>query len=797
MKKGFLFYCLFLPVILCAQQFDEVMNKVNQQLNLYNNGDLFLHLDKSMYHVGEKVWFAAYVLDGNIVTDSSDVLHIVLINDMSQSVITTEKYVMTNGIAAGSVYIADSLQTGAYSIIAYTNRFLMNPSENRFFRQAVEVTGVKPSCKIEVADVNILNDDSLIITTRAVLSTGGIPKNAEVEYSIYGNGEEIARGKNRINMYGEIKTSLPFQYAVQTLEIRGKIKEEKVTSWFKIPLLWESKDYLIRLLPDAGQLVNDQPSKLYCQLLTTSGQGISARLGLMEDNALIHSFESDVYGIGMITFTPHAGKRYTLVLKDEPARKVYQQFPEIQKTGYVISVPNGDMVTTDSILIVLNAPESESTYILTAHNNKEVVAQLAFKLAKGKGRLRLPVTDWPKGVSMISLFDDKAVLKAQIKILLPTDTSHVANVKMDSSYYHTRSKISMRIQVTDKNGKPVQGVFSLSSTFGKNHKESFTDISRFYLLDRFLDNQYIYPPLSFLQESNHLWFFLNQKNLQIKSTGLFSDYTTTAFDGKVLYNDKKIRKPVSMIIMGPQIGSIITDEDGSFNLPQEMLQVNVGEKVFLSVGADRPIGYKIILNKPEDKLNDLLAKQYYSLPVFLRRDQYSVEQREAIQASSVKTLQNVVVKSGTRDEGFFSSYTSSRGCNDYVCQYGILNCSNHPGQGTRAVEGQRYRTSAGGSVIYHCEEKDKDKGEFIKAIKPVYFVDTFSVADMSVESNLIAPEILTRTTLFWQPLIITDEKGEATVNFYTNNLKGRFTCVLQGLTNDGVIHGRADFVVTE
>lgn len=798
MKRGLIFYFLFFPVILCAQQYDDIMEKVNQQLHLYGKGDLFLHLDKSMYQAGDKIWFAAYVLDDAGAEDTSGVLHVVLIDDMAQSVITTEKYVLSNGVAAGSIYIADSLQTGTYSVIAYTSRFLMNPSGNRFFRQAVEVTGVKPSCKMEVAEVNIVGDDSLVIIARAVKSAGGLPKNAEIEYSIYGNGKEIAKGKSRINMYGEIKINLPFHHAVQILEMRGKIKEEKETSWFKIPLLWESKDYLIRLLPDAGQLVSGYPSRLFYQLQTTSGQGVSARLGLMEDNMLIHSFESDVYGIGMVTFTPHAGKRYRVVLKEEPERKIYQQFPSIQQTGYVISVPGGNVVTGDSITIILNTPENGRTYILTVHNNKEVVGQLAFKLTTGSGRLRLPVAEWPKGVSMISLFDDKAVLKAQIKILLPIDTSQVVHVKTDSSYYHTRSKISMRIQVTDKNGNPVQGMFSLSSTFGKAHKESFTDINRFYLLDRFLDDQYIYPPLSFLQDSNHLWFLLNHKNLQAKSPGLFADYTTTDFDGMVLYNEKKIKKPVRMIIMGPRVGTIETDKEGHFTLPVEMQQANVGEKIFISVGVDKPTGYKIILNKPEEKLNDLLAKQYYPLPVFLRRDQYSVEQREAIQASSVKTLQAVVVKSSITDEGgSFSSYTSSGGCNDYVCQYGILNCSNHPGQGTRAVEGQRYRTPSGGTVIYHCSEKEREKGEFISPVKPVYLIDTFSVADLTVENNLIAPEILTRTTLFWEPFILTDEKGVATVNIYTNNLKGRFTCILQGLTNDGVIHGKADFVVTE
>ena len=158
--------------------------------------------------------------------------------------------------------------------------------------------------------------------------------------------------------------------------------------------------------------------------------------------------------------------------------------------------------------------------------------------------MKLPVKDWPAGVNTISLFDDNAGLKTQTKMLLLADTSQLVNLKTDSFYYHPRSKVTVRIQVTDKEGKPLRGIFSLSSAWDKAFKESFTDINRFYLFDRFLDHHYVYPPLSFLQERNHLGYFLNQKKWQSEnpSVNLFPGYTAPRFTGQVLYNNKKIKK---------------------------------------------------------------------------------------------------------------------------------------------------------------------------------------------------------------------------------------------------------------
>jgi hypothetical protein len=45
--------------------------------------------------------------------------------------------------------------------------------------------------------------------------------------------------------------------------------------------------------------------------------------------------------------------------------------------------------------------------------------------------------------------------------------------------------------------------------------------------------------------------------------------------------------------------------------------------------------------------------------------------------------------------------------------------------------------------------------------------------------------------------LLTDEKGEALVSFYTNDLTGTFSCIIEGITTSGVISGHKLIRVVE
>jgi uncharacterized protein YfaS (alpha-2-macroglobulin family) len=42
-----------------------------------------------------------------------------------------------------------------------------------------------------------------------------------------------------------------------------------------------------------------------------------------------------------------------------------------------------------------------------------------------------------------------------------------------------------------------------------------------------------------------------------------------------------------------------------------------------------------------------------------------------------------------------------------------------------------------------------------------------------------------RTTLFWEPMMMTDPQGRAAVAFYTGDVASRYRVVLEGITADG------------
>lgn len=42
-----------------------------------------------------------------------------------------------------------------------------------------------------------------------------------------------------------------------------------------------------------------------------------------------------------------------------------------------------------------------------------------------------------------------------------------------------------------------------------------------------------------------------------------------------------------------------------------------------------------------------------------------------------------------------------------------------------------------------------------------------------------------RSTLFWEPIVITDEEGRAAVAFYTSDVPSRYRIIMEGITRDG------------
>jgi len=161
--------CLFVIFIMHLQSANSQTNSIAPSLSdtvAYNNAlkalerqtydfvheKVYLHLDKPYYSKGDNLWFKAYTVAGPNHTPSplSENLYVELINK-KDSVIKRLTVYLNKGLGNGDFNLADSLQSGKYTIRAYTN-WMLNFDKDFFFQrqfQLIDPIYNKPETKPE------------------------------------------------------------------------------------------------------------------------------------------------------------------------------------------------------------------------------------------------------------------------------------------------------------------------------------------------------------------------------------------------------------------------------------------------------------------------------------------------------------------------------------------------------------------------------------------------------------------------------------------------------------------------
>jgi len=122
---------------------DTVLAKnLNQKVAAYTGGHIenaYLHFDKPYYAAGDTIYFKAYVTDGakHELSTWSEVLNTELINSQDKMV-RAIKLQLTNGLGWGTFVLADTLSGGSYHVRAYTN-WMRNAGSDYFFDHAITI----------------------------------------------------------------------------------------------------------------------------------------------------------------------------------------------------------------------------------------------------------------------------------------------------------------------------------------------------------------------------------------------------------------------------------------------------------------------------------------------------------------------------------------------------------------------------------------------------------------------------------------------------------------------------------
>ena len=106
---------------------------------------VYLHLDRPVYGTGETIWFNAYLVDGlqHRPDSLSRILYVELLSPQRQLVARRILRIQDIGLAHGDIELDDTLRAGTYVLRAYTN-WMRNADPAFFYQRQLQVWPAAP-----------------------------------------------------------------------------------------------------------------------------------------------------------------------------------------------------------------------------------------------------------------------------------------------------------------------------------------------------------------------------------------------------------------------------------------------------------------------------------------------------------------------------------------------------------------------------------------------------------------------------------------------------------------------------
>ena len=714
---------------------------------------VYLQTDKGIYETGEDLWFKTYTLDAQslALSDRSKTLFVEMLN-AKDSIVWQEKYPILSGIAEGHVYVDKDLKEGDYRIHAYT----------RF---------------------SFLND-----TLRPVY-----PKKIRVIKSIAYKG-----------------TNSPQE------------KDQPVAR--------------LSFFPEGGYLIDGIPTKVAFKALDEKGMPAKVKGVLLENGKDIAKLESVHDGMGFVFMLPRKGASYKAVLSDG------REFPfaEVVSSGLSVHLRKQ---TDEYLEFLLSQPKGAAAQAIKLEGKmRGGLCCTATGTLSEKLKIRIPLKEFPmQGIAEFTLYNtDGQPMAERLVYIHPERKLHI-ELNTDSARYFTRGKGKLNVKVTDEAGNPVQAHLGLS-IFDRAYQNELNPenmLSYCYLFTEIKGN--IHNPAYYFDSNNKdrqaaLDLLLLTQGWRryvwekADSATLADCFLSDEIKGKQIIGKKKQKELANggqlIQVSGPSTKSqfIIVDSLGRFTVSTDQMIALRGGYVYL----------KPMLDKDEYKPSIVVEESFYkadslrkscqsffacmnpSLVVSdLALDYPVISQDSSILLSEI----TVTGKKGRifRDKmmGRLDSLAQISigvswvcGCksdcgtflNDYKgYSHHPIGCPGAPPKKrVPPVIGETYALikyepvgkkggwndgwiiTAMDHVTYQGEEFTEEellRMNNLWRVKGYYGTREFYQSD---ELDMQSPLPDARNVLLWKPDIITDEKGEAEVEFFCSDINTNFMGVIEG-----------------
>ncbi len=467
----------------------SIITSINSFTEKHSIEKLYLQTDKPNYSAGDTLWFKAYLFEASYLkpSEKSGVLYVEIANDSNivmKRIITP----VSRGRSVGQITLNElEMPVGGYVLRAYTT-WMRNFGDTHVFKKPFYIGNAKA------------NDWLVNYTARVVRREGkdnmqlGI-KLRQVDQSAIGLRElqirlaDDKRTWNRSNVETstdgllDLNVDLPEQLNTKRLNlfIRDQRKSAPKRTLL-VPLTVNQPDRIdLQFMPEGGDLVAGILSRIAFKALNEDGTSAEVSGKIYSSKLLeVCPFDSSHKGMGSFDFRPEPRESYFAKMDLPGGKQKTYALPLVKITGISLRVDNP--FVSDSCEITIRAtPEvvaASKTYFLIGQARGVICFGSSFTLRQSVLKFKIPTSLFPTGIARFTLAGrDKIALSERIVFIEHADDLKISAI-LTKPCYSPRDSVSLQIKVSDKDGNPVHGSFSVAITDDNQVKtDSLSDYS--------------------------------------------------------------------------------------------------------------------------------------------------------------------------------------------------------------------------------------------------------------------------------------------------------------------------------
>jgi hypothetical protein len=753
-KNHFLFLILIIFVFptLQAQTYSPQQIKLAEKFDsLANNApreSAYIQTSKDIYETGEDIWFKVYLLNSSTLKPSelSKTLYMQVVNEDTKKIIWQEKYEIENGFSNGRILLKEDLDEGNYLLEAFTS--------NSFFADSSDFTAIRK--------VKVVKD---------------------------------------ITHFGQINTKL--------------IKQDSI-----LPVALKKNPIQFNVFPEGGTIISGIKSKVAFKAVQINGEPINVTGILYKNDSVELGFSSTHDGMGSFDFMPVKNAKYYIKLKESLIDSIYS-FPKIEPVGLTFRLLSRDKENVNFLISKNTGGQLENIYLMV--QMRGIIYSLTEAKLEKNLKIKVPLVEMPQGIAEATLFNNEMIPVAERLLYVNPHKKIKIQTILSDSIFLTRGKVKIKFIARNENNNPVRANLALAvfDKLYKNQSDSINILTHFYLSTQLKGR--IYNPGYYFNEKNvnrlsaldlllltqgwrkYIW---NEDNLlgcannEVVSDGIRGTAT-------LAFGRKRVPKgEVNIIAFSTEKDSvkkvITVDSAGFFSINHNILRNFKGKYIYLKPIASTNASIKLQFINPFDSINPALISKIISTPLCSQFKEMKISESNITRGGAIH-IKDVVIK-GTKKDIIRGKFL---GTLDSIAQFtldvntdvvgicGGLNCpickrngNTHP-----ATEGESILDPDHGKerITYHRKpskvnltEEELLRLNNLFKIKAYFSKHEFYQPNYDKEYIPISvPDY--RNTLMWNPSIITNEKGEATVSFYCSDLNTEFVGKIEGVGGDGLL----------